>query len=414
MKAEILSIGRELLMGELVDTNAAYIASQLPRLGFEVQWITQVGDDIDHLVEAFGRAFRRSQLVVSTGGLGPTQDDLTRESIARLMGEEMKVDPGLLANLEEIFRRRGIPMPPSNIKQATLIPSAKAIPNPRGTAPGWWVEKDGRIIVTMPGPPGEVKEMWEGWVFPRLQERFKGQVIVTRAVKTLGLTEAAVGELVSPFFGKENPYLGIYAKPDGIHLRVIARAQTEEAARELIRPVDEAIRAALEPYIWGYDDETPEQAVGALLKQHKLTLATMESCTGGLLASTITDVPGSSEYYKGGIVSYTNEVKELSGVPSSLIRKYGAISQEVAEAMAQAARDRLGADLGIGVTGVAGPSEVVGKPVGTVFTAISMNDTIRHVSSRLPARREVIKRRTVTMVLVELARLLRARPGPVG
>jgi len=407
MKAEIFSIGHELLMGEVTDTNAPYLASQLTRLGLEVQQVSAIGDDLGHLAEAFRRALDRSQVILSTGGLGPTQDDLTREAIASVLGEEMRVQEDLVEALEAYFKRRGSPMPAQNVKQATLIPSAQAIPNPRGTAPGWWVEHGGSIFVAMPGPPTEMTEMWQGQVLPRLRKRIATQAIVTRTIKTSGLTEAAVAEMVAPLFGRDNPYLGIYAKPDGIHLRIVARADTEEKASGLARPLEESIRTALKQHIWGYDDETPAISVGNLLKERGLTLAIMESCTGGLLAGAITDVPGSSAYFKGGIVSYTNELKTASGVDPALIKAHGAVSPEVSLAMARAIRDRLGADIGIGVTGVAGPAEVEGKPAGTVHVAIATPQGERHYPVRLPPRREVVRQRTVSTALIELARLLR-------
>ena len=407
MKAEILSIGHELLMGEIVDTNAAYLASQLPRLGVELQWVTQVGDDQGMLIEAFRRAFSRSDLVLCTGGLGPTQDDLTREAIAETLGEEMTVQPELRQHLEEYFRKRNIEMPARNLKQATLIPSAHVIPNARGTAPGWWAERNGHVIIAMPGPPGELMEMWQEQVLPELRKRVGTQVIVSRNIKTTGLSEAAVADMAAQWFGKENPYLGIYAKPDGIYLRFLARADSEEAARELIRPGEAAIYAVLKDYIWGYDDETPETTIGPLLREKRLKLGVMESCTGGMLASTITDVPGSSDYFVGGLITYTAELKVAYGVPAALIQKHGVISQEVADAMAQAARKRLNADIGIGVTGVAGPAEVEGKQVGTVHVAIAMGDKTHQFPLRLPPRRELVKARAVTTALIQLARLLR-------
>jgi nicotinamide-nucleotide amidase len=255
-------------------------------------------------------------------------------------------------------------MPSHNIKQAHLIPSAQFIPNRNGTAPGWWAEKNGKIIVCMPGPPGEMHPIWEEQVAPRLRQIVKDEVTITRNIKTLGLSEAPVDEIVSEFFGKENPYLGIYSKADGIHLRVIARARDEVAARILIQPVEGAIVERLRPFICGYDDETPERSVGQALLEHGLTLATMESCTGGFLANSITEVPNSSAYFKGRVVAYSNGIAVASGEPEETIKMYGTVSPQTASAMAGAIRGKLGADFGIGITGVAGPGELEGKPVG--------------------------------------------------
>ena len=406
MKGEILSIGTELLMGEITDTNSSYIASQLPALGITLHRISQVGDSLQDLTDAFNRALDSADIVFTTGGLGPTQDDMTREAIAQALEEEMKVDPGLLEDLKGLFRNRGTEMPPRNEKQANLIPSAESIPNNQGTAPGWWVEKDGKIVIAMPGPPGEMRNIWVHQVAPKLKGRAKSQVIITRNIKTTDLAEADVAERVSKYCEADNPYLGIYAKPDGIHLRIIARAPTEEQASRLIRPVEKGIVSIMGPHVWGYDEDSPEEAVATALKEKGFTLATMESCTGGMLASNITDVPGSSKYFRGGIVSYSNEAKIANGVPAEVIERFGAISQETAEAMAYAARERLEADIGIGITGVAGPSEEEGRAVGTVFTSISLDQRVKNLALRLPPRRAVVKSRSVTTALVELCRLL--------
>ena len=412
MKAEIISIGTELLMGELTDTNSPFIASRLPSLGMEVRWVSQVGDDLDALAEAFTRGLGRADIIFTTGGLGPTQDDLTREAISKALGEEMVVREDLMETLKGFFLKRGTDMPASNIKQATLIPSASSIPNLQGTAPGWWVESKGKVIVAMPGPPGELQSMWEAEVGARLRGRGTGAVILTRNIKTTGLSEGAVDEMVSAYLGNENPYLGIYAKSDGIHLRIIASAATEEAVRGLIAPVEWGLTNALGPYIWGYDDDTPEAMLGEILSKKHLTLATMESLTGGLVASSISNVLGSDGYFVGGVVIHSNGSAIASGVPLEVVQAHGTVSQEAAGAMALAAARLFEADIGVGVTGVAGPEEIKDKPVGTVHVAVALptdglgKDNVHYFSSRLPPRREVIIRRAVSTALVELRRLL--------
>ena len=412
MKAEIISIGTELLMGELTDTNSPFIASRLPALGIEVRWVSQVGDDLDMLAETFTRGLGRADIIFTTGGLGPTQDDLTREAIAKALGEKMVVHEDLMETLRGFFQKRGSDMPASNTKQATLIPSASSIPNLQGTAPGWWVESNGKIIVSMPGPPGELQSIWEEEVEPRLRDKGTGAVILTRNIKTTGLSEGAIDEMVSPYLGTENPYLGIYAKSDGIHLRMIASAATQEAARGLIEPVEQGLTAVLGPYIWGYDDDTPEAMLGQILSEKHLTLSTMESLTGGLVASSITNVPGSDMYFVGGVVIHSNSSVVASGVPADVAQNHGTVSQEAAGAMALATARLFGADIGVGVTGVAGPEEIEGKPVGTVHIAVALpaggfgKDELHYFSSRLPPRREVIIRRAVSTALVELRRLL--------
>jgi nicotinamide-nucleotide amidase len=411
LKAEIFSIGTELLMGELADTNGSWIASQLPALGIQVQWISLIGDNLDMLAEAFTRGLQRSDIIFTTGGLGPTQDDLTREAIARAFGETPTVQPEMVAQLERYFQGRGMIMPSHNIKQALLIPSAQFIPNRNGTAPGWWAEKNGKIIVCMPGPSGEMRAIWEDLVAPHLRQIVHDEVTITRNIKTLGMSEAAVDEVISEFFGKENPYLGIYSKADGIHLRIIARARDEATAHIMIQPVEEAIVDRLGAYIWGYDDETPEQSTGKALLDHGLTLATMESCTGGFLANSITDVPHSSAYFRGGIVAYTNELKIASGVPAEVIEKHGAVSQPTANAMAMAIQERMRSDFGIGITGVAGPDLLEGKPVGQVYLAIAGPGIVKEIEMRVPPRRVVIKRRAANTALTELRKMITAAVG---
>jgi nicotinamide-nucleotide amidase len=407
MKAEIISIGTEILLGEILDTNTQYIASRLPALGIDLYYTSVVGDNLGRLVEVIGRAWERSELVLTTGGLGPTEDDLTREAIAQVLGEEPTIDPALERGLRELFASRGIAMPERNVKQAALIPSARAIPNPRGTAPGWWVERDGRIIVAMPGPPTEMQRMWEAEVAPELERRRPGAVLVVRTLKTIGIGEAAVDEMVSPLLKSSNPSIGVYSRADGIHLRIAAKAASVEESRRLIEPVEEEARRILGRAVWGADDDTLEAAVGAMLRQRGLSLATMESCTGGLLASTVTDVPGSSDYYRGGLVSYATEMKIAWGVDRQVIAERGVISAECAQAMARAARERLGADVGIGVTGVAGPDPQEDKPVGSVHIAVALGEKPpRTVSYTFPQGREAVKRRAVTTALALLRREL--------
>jgi len=373
MNAEILSIGTELLRGEVVDTNTSYLAEQLPLLGIELRWVTIVGDNRQRLIETFHRAWKRSDIVLVSGGLGPTDDDLTREAIAEMLDEAMEVSPSLEQGLRSFFARMGLEMSSCNIKQATIIPSARAIPNSRGTAPGWWIEKDKKIIIAMPGPPWEMHHMWEKEVMPALQQRLQKEFILSRTLKCFGLSEAKVNEIASPLFTTVNPEIGIYAKPDGIHLRMIARASNKEEAEETIARSEVRFREVFAEHIWGFDDDTLEGVVGSLLKDKDLTLATMESFTGGILASTLSDAPGSSLYYKGGFVAYSNEAKIALGVDTRLIEQFGAISAEVAEAMATAVCQRLGSDIGIGITGVDGSDEIEGKSPGLVYTAICDN-----------------------------------------
>ena len=406
MKAEIFSIGTELLMGELTDTNAAWIATRLPALGIQLRWVSIVGDNLDMLSEAFSRGLERSDIIFTTGGLGPTQDDLTREGVAAALGETPTVQEEAVRHLEQLFQDRGTTMPSHNIKQAHLIPSAQFIPNRNGTAPGWWAERNGSIIVSMPGPPAEMHSIWDEEVVPRLLQIVDDEVTITRNIKTMGLSEAAIDEIVSEFFGKENPYLGIYSKADGIHLRIIARARAEPAARALINPIEDAIQDRLGPYIWGYDEETPEQAVGILLRQRGLTLATMESCTGGYLVNSLTDSPDSASYFKGGLVAIGDGVKIAYGVPAEVIERHGPVSQQTANAMAQAVRQGLGSDYGIGIAGTDAPSSQEGQPAGLAYLSIAGPNGSREMELRVPPRRVTVKRRMSSNALIELRKFI--------
>jgi nicotinamide-nucleotide amidase len=409
MKAEILSIGTELLLGEIVDTNASYIAGRLPAIGIDVYFKAVVGDNLERLAETIGRALERSDIVICTGGLGPTEDDLTREAIAAVFGERPEVDAQLEADLRAFFERRGYAMPESNVKQAWLIPSSRAIPNPRGTAPGWWAERDSKIVVAMPGPPTEMTRMWEKEVEPQLRKRFATSILVKRTLKTAGIGEGTVNEMVKEQLRLSNPSVGIYARADGVHLRIAAKAADEREAWALVHPVEEDLRRALGPAIWGADDDTFESIVGDMMRERGVTLATMESCTGGLLASTITDVPGSSAYFLSGFVSYQTQQKLAWGVRPEIVEEHGVISADCARDMARAAREALAAAVGVGITGVAGPDEQEGKPPGTIHIAVdAVWEPPRTMSYVFPQGRDAVKRRAVTQALFLLRQSLLA------
>tara|TARA_B100001179_G_C18580684_1_gene399772 strand:- start:480 stop:1712 length:1233 start_codon:yes stop_codon:yes gene_type:complete len=406
LKAEIIGIGTELLMGELTDTNSSWIAGRLPALGIELQWVSIIGDDLPKLTEAFKRGMERSDIIFTTGGLGPTQDDLTREAIAAAFGEIPTIQQEVVEDLERYFAARGGPMPQHNIKQANLIPSARFIPNRNGTAPGWWAERDGKVIICMPGPPNENHSMWEEQVEPQLAELIEDEVTITRNIKTMGMSEGAVDEVISEFFGVENPYLGIYSKADGIHLRVIARARDSETAQGLILPVEQAIHDRLGEYIWGYDDDTPSQSAGRSLIEKGLSVAVIEMCTGGALTNSITDVPESVSYFKGGTVAYDEASLQTYGVPADVMKQNGVVSQQSANAMADTVRRNLNADLGVAVTGVPGPGEFEGKPLGLAYICVTNGEQTREMEMRLPPRRVTIKRRVPNQALIELRRLI--------
>ena len=411
MHAEILSIGTELLMGELVDTNSSFLASELAKLGIEVRWVTKVGDDPERLSEAVERAFKRSDVTLTSGGLGPTSDDLTRETIARVCGEEMTVQDDLLEHLKGLFANRGFQMPETNVKQATLIPSAEAIANPMGTAPGWWVEREGSVIVAMPGPPREIQQMWANEVAPRLKGRNAGIAIVTRNLKTFGISEGGLDEILSPLFKSENPLLGIYSKQDGIHLRAIATAATEEEASALIIPMEAEIRGIIgDDAIWGEDDETPESKAIELLRDGGMTLGVVEAFTGGLVCNNLTEVSRSEEVLMGGSVAGSADALVRLGMSASIVEKHGIASPEAAEDMARAARETLGADVGIGVSPLALESANGSIVAGTSFIGYSMNGRSDSTSGHYPTRRLRIRGRAVTHALLGMIRFVRGLP----
>jgi len=336
--------------------------------------------------------------------LGPTEDDLARESISALLGETMQVDPRLEAELRHMFTARTIQMPERNIKQATLIPSAQALPNPRGTAPGWWVEKDKRIIVAMPGVPREMHRMWEHEVIPRLSP-YTGGLIFTRILRVSGLGESAVEERLGEVIHGNNPTVATYAKLDAVDVRVTAKAKTREEAERQVAEMEARIRQLLGHHIFGVDKETLQGVIGEQLKSRGQTLAVMESLTGGLLTSRITDVPSSPVYFVGGLVTYSNALKVQMGVPIEVLERYGAISEETARAMAHAVRERFGADFGLGITGVAGPDMEEGKTAGTVHIAIEGPDgVVTGMGPGWRANREDNKRFAV-MAALNLLRL---------
>jgi nicotinamide-nucleotide amidase len=293
-------------------------------------------------------------------------------------------------------------MPERNVKQANLIPSARGLPNPIGTAPGWWVEKDDRTVVCMPGVPHEMRKMWEEQAMPRLQATQGTQVIVSRTLKVMGLGESQAEELILPIIRSTNPTLATYAKNDGVHLRITAKADHRDEAERLLDAFEPNVRELAGDYIYGYEHATPAGAAGALLTRHGMTLAVMESCTGGHLANMITDEEGSSAYFRGGIVAYSKELKLASGVDPDILERFGTVDAQTALAMARAARERLGADVGLATAGVAGPDEVEGKLPGTVHVAIDYRGRTDVDSGRQLTTRGVLKRRASMQALFML------------
>ena len=402
MKADIISIGTEIIMGELVDTNAQYLASRLPGLGIELLQVHQVKDSIESLVSTLQQSSSTSSLILTTGGLGPTDDDLTREAIGEFIGEVSYIDKHSLSSLQQTFRDRGWEMPSLNAKQASLIPSASTVKNTVGTAPGWWVEKDNLILIAMPGPPHEMRQMWINQLEPSLTGLSNDNLTFTRSLKTTGIGESHINNAIAHLFHLEDAQLGIYANTQGIDIRIRVKAETAQEANRIISPIEHYIHQSLGRYIWGKDDQSLEELLGTELMKMGHTIAVMESCTGGLLSNTITSVSGSSGYFIGGIVAYSNDLKIKYGVNSDTINRFGAISTEVAQEMAHAVRASMNTDIGVGITGVAGPDTLEGKPVGTIHMAIEHQEFADAFTHIYNGSRNHIQHRSVVQVISKL------------
>ena len=376
MRAEIISVGTELLLGQIVDTNAAYLSGLLPEFGINLHYRVTVGDNESRLIDALRLALSRADVVFTIGGLGPTQDDLTKETVAKVAGDEMMLDEESARQLRAFFAARGIEMPESNLKQAMIPKRGRILPNPMGTAPGAAFEtEDGKVIIVLPGPPREFIPMVNERVAPYLREKFGENfgLIRSRTLRIAGLGESSVEDKIKSLLGGTNPTVAPYAKSSEVHLRITAQAGSQAEADAMIDEVDRKISEILGENIFGRDEEALEKVVVESLIRRGLTLGLAESCTGGLIGNRITDVSGSSAAFLAGVISYSNEAKkDILGVPEQLLINYGAVSDEVARAMAEGIRKISGADIGVSVTGIAGPSGgTPEKPVGLVYIAIS-------------------------------------------
>jgi len=388
VNAEIIAIGSELLTPFRQDTNSLYLTEKLNQLGVEVIFKTIVGDSLENLTEAAGLAVSRAEVVIFMGGLGPTEDDLTREAVAEALGLKLRRDPEIIANLEQRFAARGWKMAPNNVKQADVITGATVLPNANGSAPGQWMsgkyEGGERIIVLLPGPPHELKALFEEQCLSRLRAKLPQQFIATRQLKITGLGESQCDARVAPIYKLyTDVQTTILAGAGEIQLHLKTRATSLEAAQERVDQLAEKIEEELGDYVFSDNGDSMEQIVGYYLQMRNATLAVAESCTGGLLAERITSISGSSRYFVGSAVVYSNQWKTaFADVPAEMIEKHGAVSREVAAALAEGIRKRSGATLGLGITGVAGPTGgTEAKPVGLVFHALAA-DTGTEVAER--------------------------------
>ena len=375
MVAELISVGTELLMGQILDTNSQYLSQELNAMGINVYYKSTVGDNPERMKQAFAQALSRSDVVITTGGLGPTEDDITKEMMAEQMGIPLVLHTPSLQVIETFFHNIGQPMTENNRKQALLPGPADGIvmESPKGTAPGCILQKDGKYAIVMPGPPFEMKHMFEHYAKPFLQ-KFCGDVLVSRFLRIVGLGESRVADLLQDVIAKQsNPSIATYCSPSEVQVRLTAKCKTEAEANALLAPVEEEIRSILGNAVYETGKRSLETVVGDLLKKRGETVAVAESCSGGWLSSLLIHDAGSSAYFKEGIVSYTNEAKHrLLGVKEQTLLQYGAVSRETAVEMAKGARENCNADYALSITGIAGPDGAVpGKPVGTVWIGLA-------------------------------------------
>jgi nicotinamide-nucleotide amidase len=409
LTAEIIAVGSELLTPFRTDTNSLWLTDRLNAAGVEVKLKTIVGDDDARLEETIRDALKRSGVVVLTGGLGPTEDDITRKIAARALSRRLLLDERVLEELRAKFLHWGRKMPEINARQAMVIEGAEVIPNPNGSAPGMYLEYEGRVVVLLPGPPRELKPMFEERVMPRLGERAGGLRVVRRVLRVAGLGESAVDERIAPVYTQyKNPQTTILFNNSEIEIHLTAQAKSGAEAELLLDGLAGQIEERLGDSVFAFRGEKMEEVVGLRLAVGGFTLATAESCTGGLVAHRLTEVPGSSSYFNEGVVAYSNEAKtRLLGVPAELIESRGAVSAEVAEAMAEGVKRRAGTDFGLAVTGVAGPGGgTAEKPVGLVYVALADDAHTEHKRLMLPGDRYLVRWRASQFALDLLRRRL--------
>lgn len=372
VRAELLMIGTELLLGQTVDTNAAFIAEQLALHGVNVYFKTTVGDNRQRLLAALSIALMRADVVITSGGLGPTEDDLTRDVVAAALGLELVEDVMAVQQIEGWFKRQDRHMPASNRKQALMPEGATVLENGRGTAPGFIVRSLDKAVICMPGVPHEMKSMLTTSVLPYLHDHYDLEAtLYSHILRFTGIGESDLEERLVDLFRSANPTIAPYASLGEVKLRLTARADSADDAAALFKPLEQEIVQRVGEYMYGSDDDTLEGVVGRQLRAVGKTVAVAESCTGGLIAKRLTDVPGSSDYFPGGVVTYSNEAKQrLLDVPAKVLQQHGAVSEQTARAMAAGVAARFGADIGLAVTGIAGPGGGSDeKPVGLVFIA---------------------------------------------
>lgn len=409
LTAEIIAIGSELLTPDRADTNSLWLTEKLNGIGVEVKLKTIVGDDDARLEETIKDALRRSRIVITTGGLGPTEDDITRKIAARALSRRLMLNEKVLESIREKFRRMGRAMPEINSRQAMIIEGAEVLDNPHGTAPGLYIEHEERAVALLPGPPREMRPMFENFVLPKLSIKAGDVRVARRILRVVGMGESAVDERIAPVYTQyKNPQTTILFNRSEIEIQLTAQAKTEQDAELLLDGLAGQIEERLGDAIFAFRGETMEEVVGLRLAVKGFTLAVAESCTGGLISERLTGIPGSSVYFMEGVVTYSNDAKIRSlGVDAELIREHGAVSAQVAEAMADGVKHRADTDFGLSVTGIAGPGGgTEEKPVGLVYIALADDAHIEHRKLILPGDRNLIRWRASQAALDLLRRRL--------
>jgi len=403
MNAEIISIGSEHLLGEIINTDAPYLCQRLSTLGIEIERQITIGDDKKGIASSLEEALRRVKMVITIGGLGPTPDDITKKVIATVAEEQLVLNEGILSEIEKKFKEEKNPMPSDNIKQAFLPRDSYPLENRVGIAPGFILETRNRIIIALPGPYNELVPMLEERVVPYLKERLEvREVIKSLVLRTTGLPESRVAEKLKDIMKKsKNPQVSLLAHENIVDIRMVAKAGDEKMIEKLNERMKKRISKRLGNYIFGTGKQTLEEVIGYLLYMRKKTIAVAESCTGGLISHRLTNVPGSSNYFLGSVVAYSDKIKrERLGVKKTTLEKYGAVSEKAAEEMAKGAKKLTRSDFGLGITGIAGPTGATKeKPIGLVYIALAYKDKVETREFKLRGEREVIKAKAASAAL---------------
>ncbi|QSQ10179.1 Putative competence-damage inducible protein [Koleobacter methoxysyntrophicus] len=412
MNSEIISVGTELLLGQIDNINTRIISQKLSEIGINVFFHTSVGDNRERISSVFKIALERSDLIIFTGGLGPTLDDLTKETVAEVLRLELNYDEDTLNRIRAFFKKMQREMPENNKKQALVPEGAITIPNENGTAPGIILQTGEKIIILLPGPPNEMEPMLNKFVIPFLRKRLSNEVIKSRVLRFIGIGESSLEQKILDILKKQtNPTVAPLAKQGEVTLRITAKAKSEKDANELIEPIIQTIKERVGEYIYSYDNDPMEAVVGRMLIERRCTISIAESCTGGYLSHLLTNIPGISAVFDRGIISYSNKSKtEILNVPAEILKQKGAVSQETAISMASWIRKLSGTDLGVAITGIAGPDGGTPlKPVGLVFIALSTDSGDLCEKYLFNGNREAIKRRSALAALDLIRRYLKIR-----